>query len=138
MSHSVSLSHAHEYPHTPDSRLVHVGEKLGRLRSAFLSAPIALCLIDRELRYVEVNERMARLNNRSIEAHIGRTVREVVPNIADLVEPVLSPRLRNRPPPVERRLVSELYDGVPRHFLVNYNPVMGDDGKDGPHQRRRE
>ena len=128
MSHSVSLSHAHEYPHTPDSRLVHIGEKLGRLRSAFLSAPIALCLIDRELRYVEVNERMARLNNRSIEAHIGRTVREVVPNIADLVEPVYR-LVFETGRPVERRLVSELYDGVPRHFLVNYNPVMGDDGK---------
>jgi diguanylate cyclase (GGDEF)-like protein/PAS domain S-box-containing protein len=102
-------------------------EELSRLRSAFMSAPIALCLVDRDLRYVEVNQRMAMLNRRPIEAHLGRTLREVVPEIADAIEPVYRQIFKDGLP-VERRLISEDTNDGERFVLVNYNPVKDEAG----------
>jgi diguanylate cyclase (GGDEF)-like protein/PAS domain S-box-containing protein len=109
------------------TRLLSLGEKLSLLHSAFLSAPIALCLIDRELSYVEVNERMARLNRRPIEAHIGRTLREIVPDIADAIEPVYR-QVFATGCPIESRPVAQLTEGGERFLMVNYNPVKDDAG----------
>lgn len=107
------------------TRLLYLGEKLSRLHSAFLSAPIALCLIDRELRYVEVNERMALLNGLPIEAHIGRTLREVVPNIADVIEPVYR-QVFATGHPIESDSLTQPIEYGERLLLVNYNPVKDD------------
>jgi diguanylate cyclase (GGDEF)-like protein len=109
------------------NRLLGLGEKLSRLRSAFLSAPIALCLIDPELRYVEINDRMAALNRRPIAAHIGRTLREIVPDIADMIEPVYR-QVFATGLPVESRPVAESTATGDRFLLVNYNPVKDESG----------
>jgi diguanylate cyclase (GGDEF)-like protein/PAS domain S-box-containing protein len=109
------------------TRLLNLGAKLNQLRSAFLSAPIALCLIDQELRYIEVNERMALLNRLPIEAHIGRTLREIIPEIADEVEPVYR-QVFATGDPVESRFLAQPFDGDQRYLVVNYNPVKDEGG----------
>ena len=53
------------------------------------SAPIGLCVLDRELRYVRVNERLAEMNGISARDHIGRTLREVLPDLGDQAESVM-------------------------------------------------
>ena len=45
--------------------------------------------LDRSLRYVRIDERLAEMNGLPVEAHVGRTVREIVPVLADEVEPML-------------------------------------------------
>jgi diguanylate cyclase (GGDEF)-like protein/PAS domain S-box-containing protein len=109
-------------------RLLSLGEKLNRLRYAFLSAPIALCLIDEDLRYVELNERMAALNCRPIEAHIGRTLREIVPDIADAIEPVYR-QVFATGQPVESRPLPQITEEGQRFLLVSYNPVQNESGR---------
>ncbi|MGH3003698.1 MAG: PAS domain-containing protein, partial [Gaiellaceae bacterium] len=49
------------------------------LDSLYASAPIGLGFWDRDLRYVRVNDALARINDRSPEAHVGRSFAEVVP-----------------------------------------------------------
>ena len=63
-------------------------EHAARLRATYDGAPVGLCLVDKQLRYVEVNARLAEMNGLAAEAHIGRTLREVVPDLADQVEPI--------------------------------------------------
>jgi PAS domain S-box-containing protein len=48
--------------------------------------PIGLCILDKELRYVRVNERLAEINGLPVSAHLGRTIREVVPAVAEMAE----------------------------------------------------
>jgi diguanylate cyclase (GGDEF)-like protein len=88
---------------------------------------VALCLVDRDLRYVEVNERMASLNRRPIAEHIGVTIRDVVPDIADLIEPVYR-QVFATGRSVESSFVSEPIDGGERYVLVSYNPVKDEGG----------
>ena len=54
------------------------------------AAPVGFAYLDRDLRYVHVNESLARANGRAADEHVGRTVGEVAPQVA-------------RPPRVERR-----------------------------------
>ena len=64
-------------------------ESLETLERVYQSAPIGLCVLDRQMRYVRINEFLARLNGLTVEEHLGRTVREVIPEAADHIEPIL-------------------------------------------------
>ncbi len=50
--------------------------------------PIGLCALDRELRFVRINERLAAINGLSVEAHLGHRVAEIVPNLAAELQPI--------------------------------------------------
>jgi PAS domain S-box-containing protein len=62
------------------------GDDLAELQALYRTADAGLALLDRELRYVRLNERLAAMNGMPLEAHLGRTVREVVPDLADDAE----------------------------------------------------
>jgi PAS domain S-box-containing protein len=55
----------------------------------FGSSPVGLFILDRELRYVRVNETLAALNGVTADEHIGKTVRETVPLVADALGPAM-------------------------------------------------
>ncbi|MCG8967833.1 MULTISPECIES: SpoIIE family protein phosphatase [Streptomyces] len=44
-------------------------------------SPIGLAVLDTELRYVSVNPALERINGVPAEAHVGRTIREVLPEV---------------------------------------------------------
>lgn len=67
-------------------------------------AGIGLCVIDRNLRYIEVNEQLARMNGIPVADHIGRTIHEVLPDIGDSVETVLRHVLDTGEPVVDTEL----------------------------------
>ena len=64
---------------------------------------MGIALVDRELRYVQVNRRLAEINGISAEAHVGRSVSEVVPALPEHVlasarrafEETFAPRTRS-------------------------------------------
>ncbi|WP_372337840.1 SpoIIE family protein phosphatase [Streptomyces sp. MK5] len=56
-------------------------DSLAALEGLFAQSPIGLALIDRELRYVRVNDALADMNGRPAAAHVGKRLREVVPGI---------------------------------------------------------
>ncbi len=55
-------------------------EKL--LKHVYRTAPIGLCLFDTELRYRHINEWLAAINGLSVEAHLGRRISEVIPEVS--------------------------------------------------------
>ena len=68
------------------------------LDALFRSAPVGLSLVDAEKRYVRVNDRWAALNGVPAEDHIGRTPRDVIPDVAAAVESVLNHVLESKLP----------------------------------------
>ena len=62
---------------------------LGRLETLLSSAPVGLAFLDRDLRYLHVNEGLARINGLPVEAHLGRTLGEVRPDLIETVGPVI-------------------------------------------------
>jgi PAS domain S-box-containing protein len=59
------------------------------LESIYQTAPVGLAVLDAHLRFLRVNERMAETNGLPVDAHLGRTVREILPALADQIESVL-------------------------------------------------
>lgn len=56
-------------------------------RALTRDSPLGFALLDSRLRYLDVNERLAETNGRTVSEHLGRTIREVVPDLADDAEP---------------------------------------------------
>jgi PAS domain S-box-containing protein len=58
------------------------------LRAASDSAPVAIAIMDREYRYLYANEALAKVNGVPLEQTIGRTIGEVLPHDAAVIEPL--------------------------------------------------
>jgi PAS domain S-box-containing protein len=60
--------------------------RLAQLQAIYDGAPVGLAFLDRDLRYKMVNRRLAQMNGRPMEEHIGRTVAQMIPEIFPVVE----------------------------------------------------
>lgn len=56
--------------------------------TAFANAPLAMAILDKELRYLRVNSLLAEINGLPAEEHIGKNLHEVVPDLAPQAESV--------------------------------------------------
>ncbi|HEX6616743.1 MAG TPA: GAF domain-containing protein [Gemmatimonadales bacterium] len=81
---AVALDNARLYRET-EQALHEKDRSLALLDLVFRGAPIGLAFVDRELRYVRVNEALAEINGVSAGEHVGRTVPEVLGPMAQVV-----------------------------------------------------
>lgn len=63
--------------------------QLDELETIYRQAPVGLALFDRKFRYLRINERLAEINGLPVDAHIGRRLEEIVPDIAGSTLPIL-------------------------------------------------
>ena len=66
-----------------------VRRHLSEIETIYRSSPIGLCVFDRNLRWVRLNERIAEINGLPLEAHLGKTPHEVVPDVGEQAEAAL-------------------------------------------------
>jgi diguanylate cyclase (GGDEF)-like protein/PAS domain S-box-containing protein len=114
------------------SSLKAAARQLASLPGVYDTVPVGLCLIDRDLRFVSINRRMAEMMGRPAEADIGRGLAEVTPDIAAQLEPQLRRALRGeRVSDLELRgtQAGTICEGPV--FLVSLETVRGEDGKIG-------
>lgn len=100
------------------------------LTSLYDTAPIGLAVLDTRLRFVRVNNRLAEINGRSVEDHIGRSVAEVVPDLAPQAEGVLREILETGEPlrDVEIRGEAPSMPGVERIWVEQFTPIRDERG----------
>jgi PAS domain S-box-containing protein len=100
------------------------------LQSFFGSATAGLALLDQNLRYVQINDVLAKMNGLPASEHLGKTVREVVPRIAPLAEPLLQQVLATGQPVANVEVAGETpsQPGVQRSWMESFFPVAGADG----------
>jgi PAS domain S-box-containing protein len=100
------------------------------LENIYQAAPVGLSLLDRDFRFVRLNETMAKIEGASVAQALGRTAREVTPQMADRLEPVFKRVIRTGRPimNLEIRAENPREPGVERDFLASYYPVKAADG----------
>ena len=98
------------------------------LEAAFRAAPIGLAVVDRSLRYLVVNDALAAINGLPIADHIGRTVGQVHPQMADELEPIYRRVLASGEPSVERELPVAAGSGEQRVLCASHFPILDDGG----------
>jgi PAS domain S-box-containing protein len=108
-----------------------VRREYAKLASIYHSAPVGLAFVDADLRVVSVNDRLAEISGRPADAPLGRTVREVLPHLADTLEPIYRGVLATGQPvaDVELHGVTAARPGGERTWLVSYNPVQDSQGE---------
>jgi len=94
-------------------------------------APVGLCYFDTELRFVYINEWLARINGLTVEAHLGKSIDEVLKDVAVGVVPQLRIVLQTGEPIIEGTVEAETpaHPGESRHYMHNYYPDKDKDGK---------
>jgi EAL domain-containing protein (putative c-di-GMP-specific phosphodiesterase class I) len=70
------------------------GDRLAQLQAIYDGAPVGLCFLDKNLRYVSLNRRLADLNDAPVAAHLGRTTQQMIPALFPRIEPYLRRALR--------------------------------------------
>ncbi|MHC5599195.1 MAG: PAS domain S-box protein [Nostoc sp.] len=105
--------------------LVHYSESLSLLDALLGAAPVAVCFLDRELRYIRINQVFADINGFTIEEHLGRKLGEVLPAIAAELEPQLQRVLDTGEPLLNVEISGETRQQPRRYgyWLGNYYPV---------------
>jgi PAS domain S-box-containing protein len=99
------------------------------LEACFHSSTLGFCILDAELRYVTINQTLAKMNGMSPEAHVGKTIREVPGPFADQVEPDLRRVLVTREPLLDVRLSGAVpQTNEPGHWIDHYFPIKFGEG----------
>jgi PAS domain S-box-containing protein len=99
-------------------------QRLAQLNAIYDGVPVGLCFLDRNLRFVSLNKRLAEIHNLPVAAHLGRPIAEIIPDKFPQCEPYLL-----------RALQGEAYSGLevvvpsPHHagetltLLLSYQPA---------------
>lgn len=107
-----------------------VSSQLAELDQIYQYAPVGLCFVDQNLRYVRINEHLAAMNGRPAGEHIGRTIREIVSDLADEVEPYYRCVMDSGEPVLNVEIHGSTLaePGRERDWLVNYSPLRSKSG----------
>jgi PAS domain S-box-containing protein len=94
----------------------------GLLADMLDAAPIGFACFDHELRFLHVNRRVLEVTGLPREEHVGRTMREVVPDLADVLEAHARAVLTSgrAQPSVE---ISGEVAGARSHWTTSWYPV---------------
>ncbi len=108
-----------------------IRQQLDEIEAIYRAAPIGLCLVDTDLRYVRMNERLAQMNGASVAAHIGHSLRELLPDLADDVEPIYRQVIATGEPILDLEVSGTTPEqpGVLRTWITSYYPQIDAAGR---------
>jgi PAS domain S-box-containing protein len=103
---------------------------LAHLQGIYEGVPVGLCFLDRDLRYVSINRRLADMNGVPLSAHLGRTAREINPELFPRVEQYLLRAMRGEAiHEVEFSRPSKDPGKADRTNLSSYQPAFDEAGE---------
>jgi len=103
---------------------------LPALQLIYDAAPIGLAFLTPDCRYLQINKHLTEICGISVADHIGRTVRDVVPQLADEVEKLVQAIVRTGKPitGVEVRGQRSDRSNVDHVWMTSWHPLKSPDG----------
>jgi PAS domain S-box-containing protein len=100
------------------------------VRWIYETAPIGLACLTTDCRYLVVNQRLTDICGISVADHIGRSVRETVPQVAEQVEEIVQAVLRTGKSITGIEINGQRTDGVnsDRFWSTSWHPLRAADG----------
>ncbi len=100
-------------------------ESLSVVDAVFGAAPIGLAFMDTSFHYVRVNDALAAINGVPAEEHYGRTLRDLLGDVADEIEPFHRRVIETGEPILDLKVTGQTAaaPGEARNWLVSYYPV---------------
>ena len=121
---ALAVDHAALYQQAQDA-IHRKDESLALLDTLLGTAPIGFAFVDRDLRYVRINDSLAALDGCSREKHLGRSVGEVLPMLTGILTPIFEQVLRSGEAVVNQEFRGETpaFPGIERDWLASFYPV---------------
>ncbi len=96
----------------------------------FKASKVGLCILDTDFRFLAINDTQAEMNGVPAAAHIGKTVRDVLGDFAELVEPQFRSALITGQPISDLEISFVLPNrSEPGHWIEHYIPIKDSTGK---------
>ncbi len=95
------------------------------LDSAIDSSPYGIAFCDRELRFQRINKALAEVNGQAPEAHIGKSIEEMLPTLAPTLRPLFE-RVLNSGETITNMIVEGVTAAAPagpRRWACTYYPI---------------
>ncbi len=105
-------------------------DSAGEVQRLNTTTPVGICYFDTDLRFCYINEVLANINGLPVEAHLGKTIYEVIPDVAVGVVSQLRQVIQTGQPIIEGDVEAETpaHPGESRHYMHNYYPDKSKDG----------
>ncbi|MEG3895492.1 MULTISPECIES: PAS domain S-box protein [unclassified Microcoleus] len=109
---------------------IRIRRQLAELDLVYNTTPVGLSFVDTNMRYIRINKCLAAIDGRSIADRIGRTVREAIPEMADMLEPIYRQVIATQTPVLDLEIKAETLQqpGVLRDWQVSFYPVTDESG----------
>src|SRR5262245_25026562 len=106
-------------------------ERLPELQLIYDTAPVGLAFLTLDCRYVQINQRLTEICGISVADHIGRSVRDTVPAVADQVERLVNAIVRTGEPitGIEVRGQKADKSNADHVWVTNWHPLKTPEGK---------
>lgn len=118
-----------EMAHRPEAHELAVA--WAEIELLYRTAPVGLCLLDPDLRFVRINKLLADINGVAMDDHLGRSIRDVLPDLADTIEPLYRSVIKTRRPELDREITGKTLANPDRtgHWRVSYVPLEKENGE---------
>jgi two-component system CheB/CheR fusion protein len=99
------------------------------LENLYDTTPVGLSLVDRNLRYIRINDSLAQINGIPREDHIGKTFKELLPELEDELHDTYQQIFKTGQPVLGMSIEGETpaAPGEMRHWVGDFYPVWQDD-----------
>ena len=106
-----------------------VHAQLPALQHIYDTAPVGLAFLSPDCRYLQINRRLTEICGISVADHLGRSVRETVPALADQVELLVRTILETGTPITGIEISGQRPDGAHRTWVTGWHPLKDAEGK---------
>jgi PAS domain S-box-containing protein len=115
---AVMASSVVPFPHQPPLQLI------------YDTAPIGLACLSPDCRYLQINQRLTEICGISVEDHLGRSVRDCVPALADSVEGIVRSIMETGNPVTGVEVAGQRADQAGERFWITYwHPLRSPSGE---------
>lgn len=99
------------------------------LESFFQSSPVGMVMFNKQLQFMQINEAIAEMNGVSIEATLGHTVDQILPDLAPQLNPIFQQILQTGEPVFNLEIAGETpkHPRVTCYWQISYFPLLRQD-----------
>jgi PAS domain S-box-containing protein len=100
------------------------------LQLIYDTAPIGLACLSPDCRYLQINQRLTEICGISVEDHLGRSVRDCVPALAEAVEGIVGSIMQTGEPVIGIEVAGQRADQADERFWITYwHPLRSPSGE---------
>lgn len=105
--------------------------QLLEIEDLFNSLPVGLCVLDLDLKFVRVNDRLAEINGIPASEHIGKRVQDIVPDLAEMTKAIAAKILETGEAQLNVEITgkTKAQPDVNRSWSENWTPIKNKSGR---------